>query len=37
MEVSIMKVLGIVASPRKEGNTEILVREALTAAKDVSS
>jgi multimeric flavodoxin WrbA len=33
MEVSIMKVLGIVGSPRKEGNTEILVREALSAAE----
>jgi multimeric flavodoxin WrbA len=37
MEVSIMKVLGIVCSPRKEGNTEILVREALTAAKEAGT
>ena len=29
-----MKVLGIVCSPRKEGNTEILVREALSGAKE---
>ena len=29
-----MKVLGIVCSPRKEGNTEILVREALEAVKE---
>ncbi|MFC2013472.1 flavodoxin family protein [Chloroflexota bacterium] len=29
-----MKVLGIVCSPRKGGNTEILVKEALTRAKD---
>jgi multimeric flavodoxin WrbA len=28
-----MKILGIVASPRKEGNTEILVRTALDAAQ----
>ncbi|MFW5909066.1 MAG: flavodoxin family protein [Desulfosalsimonas sp.] len=28
-----MKILGIVCSPRKDGNTEILVREALTAAE----
>ena len=34
MEVSIMKVLGIVGSPRKGGNTEILVREALAAVKE---
>jgi hypothetical protein len=27
MEGSIMKVLGIVGSPRKGGNTEILVKE----------
>ncbi len=27
-----MKILGIVCSPRKEGNTEILVRQALEAA-----
>ena len=29
-----MKILGIVCSPRKGGNTEILVKEALTAAKE---
>ena len=29
-----MKVLGIVCSPRKAGNTEILVREALAGAKE---
>ena len=29
-----MKVLGIVCSPRKGGNTEILVDEALTSAKE---
>lgn len=29
-----MKVLGIVCSPRKGGNTEILVKEALAGAKD---
>ena len=28
-----MKVVGVVCSPRKEGNTEILVKEALEAAK----
>ena len=32
-----MKVLGIVGSPRKGGNTEILVREALTAAKEAGA
>jgi multimeric flavodoxin WrbA len=37
MEVSIMKVLGIVGSPRKGGNTEILVREALAAAKEAGA
>jgi multimeric flavodoxin WrbA len=37
MEGSIMKVLGIVGSPRKGGNTEILVREALTAAKEAGA
>ncbi len=36
-EVSIMKVLGIVGSPRKGGNTEILVRETLTAAKEAGA
>ncbi len=29
-----MKVLGIVCSPRKEGNTEIMVEEALKAARE---
>jgi len=29
-----MKVLGIVCSPRKKGNTEILVQEALTSARE---
>jgi len=29
-----MKILGIVCSPRKEGNTEILVKEALDAARE---
>lgn len=29
-----MKILGIVCSPRKGGNTEILVREALEAARE---
>ncbi len=29
-----MKVLGIVCSPRKGGNTEILVQKALTSARD---
>ena len=29
-----MKVVGIVCSPRKEGNTEILVREALAAVQE---
>jgi multimeric flavodoxin WrbA len=29
-----MRVLGIVCSPRKEGNTEILVKEALKAAEE---
>ena len=32
-----MKVLGIVCSPRKEGNTEILVREALEAVEEAGS
>ncbi|MFC2047240.1 flavodoxin family protein [Chloroflexota bacterium] len=31
-----MKVLGIVCSPRKGGNTEILVNEALSSAKELS-
>ena len=29
-----MKVLGLVCSPRKEGNTEILVSQALASAKE---
>ena len=29
-----LKVVGIAGSPRKEGNTELLVREALNAAKE---
>ena len=29
-----MKVLGILCSPRKRGNTEILMQEALTSARD---
>ncbi len=29
-----MKVLGIVCSPRKGGNTEFLVQEALAGARD---
>ncbi len=32
-----MKVLGIVCSPRKGGNTEILVREALAAAHEAGA
>lgn len=32
-----MKILGIVCSPRKDGNTEILVREALQAAGEAGS
>lgn len=32
-----MKVLGIVGSPRKGGNTEILVKEALTAAREAGA
>jgi multimeric flavodoxin WrbA len=32
--LQILKVLGIVCSPRKAGNTEILVREALAGAKE---
>ena len=30
-----MKVVGIVCSPRKGGNTEILVREALDAIREL--
>lgn len=32
-----MKVLGIVCSPRKGGNTEIMVEEALTAAREAGA
>lgn len=32
-----MKILGIVCSPRKGGNTEILVSEALASAKDLGA
>ena len=32
-----MRILGIVCSPRKDGNTEILVREALEAAREAGS
>ncbi len=32
-----MKVLGIVCSPRKEGNTEILVKEALASAHEAGA
>ena len=32
-----MKVLGIVCSPRKGGNTEILVEEALTVAREAGA
>lgn len=32
-----MKILGIVCSPRKRGNTEILVEEALTAAREAGA
>lgn len=34
---AIMKILGISGSPRKEGNTEILVREALKAAEEAGA
>jgi multimeric flavodoxin WrbA len=37
MEGLVMKVLGIVCSPRRDGNTEILVREALLAARDAGT
>jgi hypothetical protein len=37
IEVLIMKVLGIVGSPRKGGNTVILVKEALAAAKEAGA
>ena len=32
-----MRILGIVCSPRKEGNTEVLVKEALEAACEAGS
>ena len=32
-----MKVLGIVCSPRKEGNTEIMMKEALTSAREAGA
>jgi multimeric flavodoxin WrbA len=32
-----MKILGIVGSPRKEGNTDILVNEVLRGARDVGA
>ena len=32
-----MKVLGIVCSPRKGGNTEILIQEALAGAKETGA
>ncbi len=32
-----MKLLGIVCSPRKSSNTEILVREALTSAREAGA
>ena len=32
-----MKVIGIVCSPRRQGNTEFLVREALTAAEEAGA
>ena len=32
-----MKILGIVGSPRKEGNTEIMVKEALEAAREAGA
>ena len=32
-----MKILGIVCSPRREGNTEIMVREALEAAQQAGA
>lgn len=32
-----MKIVGIVCSPRKGGNTEILVREALKAASEAGA
>ena len=32
-----MEILGIVASPRKDGNTEILVKEALKEAANLGA
>lgn len=32
-----MKVIGVVCSPRAEGNTEVLVKEALAGAEDMGS
>lgn len=32
-----MKVLGLVCSPRREGNTEILIRQALTSARNAGA
>ena len=32
-----MRILGVVCSPRKEGNTEVLVKEALEAAREAGS
>ncbi len=32
-----MKVLGLVCSPRREGNTEILIRQALTSARETGA
>ena len=32
-----MKVLGICCSPRKRGNTEIMLREALAAAQEAGA
>jgi multimeric flavodoxin WrbA len=32
-----MKILGIVRSPRKDGNTEILVKEALASAREAGA
>ena len=36
-EVLVVKVIGIVSSPRKGGNTEILVRQALKAAREAGA
>jgi len=36
-EVPIMKILGIVGSPRKDGNTEIMVEEALKTAREAGA